>query len=108
MVGRQADQAVAATFFRAYSGSGLVIQRLARLQPIPSRVTTAFLARARERLAAGGKAALLLVWDNASWHVSEEVRGWAKAPWLNPIEPKWVHGKRAVDEPGRTLPADAR
>jgi hypothetical protein len=29
-----------------------------------------------------------------------------KAPWLNPIEPKWVHGKRAVAEPGRKLAAE--
>ena len=28
-----------------------------------------------------------------------------KAPWLNPIEPKWVHGKRAVVEPVRLLTA---
>ncbi len=28
-----------------------------------------------------------------------------KAPWLNPIEPKWVHGKRAVSEPARLLAA---
>ena len=93
-----------------------------------SRVTTAFLGWACDRLAAEGKAALLLVWDNAAWHVSREVRAWVKAhnraartgggvriivcrlpiksPWLNPIEPKWVHGKRAVDDPARTLPAD--
>ena len=29
-----------------------------------------------------------------------------KSPWLNPIEPRWVHGKRAVAEPARTLSAD--
>jgi hypothetical protein len=29
-----------------------------------------------------------------------------KAPWLNAIEPKWVHGKRAIVEPGRKLTAD--
>src|SRR3712207_7718893 len=34
---RQADQAVTRPFFRAYAGSGLVIQRFARFQPIPSR-----------------------------------------------------------------------
>ena len=90
-------------------------------------VTTAFLGWACGRLAAEGRKALLLVWDNASWHVSKEVRTWVrahnraakagggvrvvvcqlptKAPWLNPIEPKWVHGKRAVAEPGRRLPA---
>jgi hypothetical protein len=26
-----------------------------------------------------------------------------KAPWLNAIEPKWVHGKRAIIEPDRPL-----
>ena len=26
-----------------------------------------------------------------------------KSPWLNPIEAKWVHGKRAVVEPARVL-----
>jgi transposase len=92
-----------------------------------SHVTTQFLAWACEDLAADGKKALLLVWDNASWHVSKEVRSWVrdhnraakrgggvrvvvcqlpvKAPWLNPIEPKWAHGKRAVVEPDRTLTA---
>jgi hypothetical protein len=76
-----------------------------------------------ERLQAEGKKALRLVWDNASWHVSPRVRGWIKAhnrtaragggvrivacvrpvksPWLNPIEPKWAHGKKAVVEPER-------
>ena len=28
-----------------------------------------------------------------------------KSPWLNPIEPKWIHGKRAVSEPDRLLSA---
>ncbi|HEX5505926.1 MAG TPA: hypothetical protein VFW96_25130, partial [Thermomicrobiales bacterium] len=28
-----------------------------------------------------------------------------KSPWLNPIEPKWVHTKRKVVEPDRLLPA---
>ncbi len=69
-----------------------------------------------------GKKALLLIWDNASWHKSKFVRRWIaahnrevknsgcgvrivpcllpkKSPWLNPIEPKWMHGKRKVAEP---------
>ena len=93
-----------------------------------SAVTTQFLAWLLCRLAAEGKSALLLVWDNASWHMSKEVRAWvrahnrrvkqeggcrllvcqlpSKSPWLNNIEPKWVHGKRAVVEPDRTLAAD--
>jgi transposase len=94
-----------------------------------SAVTTPFLAWCCARLAAAGKTALLLVWDNASWHISAEVRSRIaahnrrvkaeragvrivacplpiKRPWLNPIEPTWVHGKRRVVEPARLLTAD--
>jgi transposase len=92
-----------------------------------SQVTEDYLAWLCARLGAEGKTALLLVWDNASWHVSQRVRSWIKAhnrrakaeggvriiacplpikaPWLNPIEPKWVHGKRAIVEPERRLTA---
>jgi hypothetical protein len=92
-----------------------------------SQVTEDFLAWACQRLAAEGKRALLLIWDNAAWHVSKRVRSWirahnrrvkreggvrivacylpVKAPWLNSIEPKWVHGKRAIIEPERKLTA---
>jgi hypothetical protein len=93
-----------------------------------SALTTQFLADCCTRLAARGMTALLLVWDNASWHISQAVKGWIRkhnrgvkreghgvrlltcqlpvtAPWLNPIEPKWVHGKRAVVEPARLLSA---
>jgi hypothetical protein len=28
-----------------------------------------------------------------------------QSPWLNPIEPKWVHGKKAVVEPNSLLTA---
>jgi transposase len=93
-----------------------------------SAVTTRFLAWCCATLAAAGKTALLLVWDNAAWHVSQAVRQWigahnrrvrhtgrgvrivpcrlpSKSPWLNPIEPKWVHGKRRVVEPARLLTA---
>ncbi len=93
-----------------------------------SAITTPFLAWCCERLATLGKRALLLVWDNASWHISKAVRNWirahnrwvkqtgrgvrivvcflpSKSPWLNAIEPKWVHGKRRVVEADRVLPA---
>jgi hypothetical protein len=92
-----------------------------------SAVTVQFLAWCGERLAAAGTTTLVLVWDNASWHVSQEVRRWlrahnqrahreggvrlvpgflpSKSPWLNPIEPTWVHGKRRVVEPARLLTA---
>jgi DDE superfamily endonuclease len=94
-----------------------------------SAVTTQLLAWLTGRLAAEGKTALLLVWDNASWHSSQAVRAWLQAhtrcvkreggcrvvvcrlptqsPWLNRIEPKWVHGKRAVAEPERKLRVEA-
>jgi hypothetical protein len=93
-----------------------------------SQVTTDYLAWVCERLASEGKKALLLVWDNASWHISGLVRTWIKAhnrqakreggvrivmcrlpsksPWLNPIEPRWIHGKRAILEPDRVLSAE--
>ncbi len=93
-----------------------------------SAITTQFLADCCTRLAVRGTTALLLIWDNASWHISKAVKGWirahnrqvkqegrgvrliacqlpSKAPWLNPIEPKWVHGKRAIVEPARLLSA---
>jgi transposase len=94
-----------------------------------SGVTTHFLAWCCQRLAADGKTALLLMWDNASWHVSTAVRGGiaahnravergeavvriivcplpTKSLWLNPIEPKWMNGKRRIVEPARLLTAD--
>jgi transposase len=94
-----------------------------------SGITTRFLSWCSERLAAMGKRVLVLVWDNASWHVSKEVRRWIgehnravkkravggvriiscllpkQSPWLNPIEPKWVHGKRRVVEADGLLTA---
>jgi transposase len=92
-----------------------------------SQVTEDFLAWVCACLHAEGKKALLVVWDNASWHISKRVRAWLKAhnqrakrhggvrivacylpvksPWLNPIEPKWAHGKKAIAEPERKLTA---
>ena len=29
-----------------------------------------------------------------------------ESPWLNPIEPKWAHGKKAIVEPERLLAAN--
>jgi DDE superfamily endonuclease len=93
-----------------------------------SAVTIDFLcwcaARAQER----GKQAVLLVWDNASWHDSQIVRAWLrqhtrqvkragqgvrllacylpiKSLWLNPIEPQWLAGKKRVADPTRLLSA---
>jgi hypothetical protein len=42
-------------------------------------ITTQFLAWCCDRLLARGMTALLLVWDNASWHVSRAVRTWIQS-----------------------------
>ena len=93
-----------------------------------SAITTQFLEWCCTKLATRAAPVWLLVWDNASWHVSKAVRTWirsqnqqvkreqkgvqilpcylpGKSPWLNPIEPKWVHSKRAIVEPARLLSA---
>jgi hypothetical protein len=93
-----------------------------------SAVTPAFLAWCCDRVAAQGVTALMVIWDNASWPIGQAVRAWVQAhhhpvkrtgqgvrivpcrlptktPWLNPIEPKWVHGKRAASDPHRLLSA---
>jgi hypothetical protein len=80
------------------------------------------------RLAAPGMTALLLIGDHASWHTRQAVRSWSRphhqwvhrhqrgvrsiaggrpvtSPWLHPLEPKGVHGTRAVSEPQRLLSA---
>ena len=90
-----------------------------------SGITIQYLSWAAAEAAARGWTTLLCIWDNASWHGSQEVRAairthnqtahrtggvkivpcWLpiQSPWLNPIEPKWTHGKRRVVEPARRL-----
>lgn len=93
-----------------------------------SAITTRFLDWCSEKLQAVGKKVWVLIWDNASWHISKEVTEWIasdnrgvkssgdgvrivscllpkKSPWLNSMEPKWVHGKRKVVEPEGLLAA---
>src|SRR3712207_4060680 len=41
-----------------------------------SSITTQFLSWCCEKLEAAGKKVLVLIWDNASWHISREVRRW--------------------------------
>lgn len=104
-----------------------VLLRFVDGRPV-SLLTIDYLEWVCRRLAADGKRVLALVWDNASWHISQMVRNWirehnkkvkreggvrilkcylpVKSPWLNPIEPRWIHGKRAIVEPARTLTAE--
>jgi transposase len=64
---------------------------------------------------------VLVIWDNASWHVARKVKRWIRgynlaakfsgqprllvcglpkrSPWLNPIEAHWMHAKKRVCEP---------
>jgi transposase len=104
-----------------------VLLRFVDGRPV-SAVTTQFLTWCAATLEAAGKTALLLVWDNASWHGSAAVRAWVRghnqrvkqeghgvhilvcflpseSPWLNAIEPHWTHSKKRVVEPDRLLTA---
>jgi transposase len=71
------------------------------------------------------KRVLVIIWDRASWHTSKQVKRWvrdhnrqvrqgdgvrlltyllpSKSPWLNPMEPIWLHSKRKVAEPDGPL-----
>jgi hypothetical protein len=106
--------------------AGRMLLRFVEGRPV-SALTEAYLEWVSQVLHADGQQALLMVWDNASWHVSQQVRAWlrehnrqvkcgekegvrivvcalpTRSPWLNAIEPKWLHGKRAVTEPTRVL-----
>jgi len=106
--------------------TGKLSLRFVEGRPV-SAITIAFLQWLSEQLQAEGKKALLLIWDNASWHVSQMVRDWlrqhnreakregkvrillcqlpTRSPWLNRIEPHWMHGKKAIVEPTRKLTA---
>lgn len=93
-------------------------------------LTIAFLDWVSNQLAEKGARNLVMIWDNATWHTSRQVRDWLKShnqqvridwragkpglriipcflpvrsPWLNSIEPCWLHGKRAVVEPTAKL-----
>jgi len=66
------------------------------------------------------KRVLAVIWDRASWHKSKKLKQWnymynqiakqngdvrlltcllpIKSPWLNPMEPHWLHAKRKVAE----------
>lgn len=69
---------------------------------------------------------LVVIWDRATWHKSKKVVRWvrqhnrqvkreqqgvrlltcllpSKSPWLNPMEPIWLHTKRKVVEPDGDL-----
>jgi len=91
-----------------------------------SNLTIQYLEWLLEKISLAGKKALIMVWDHATWHKSKAVREWIhahnsavkksqkgirllpfllpkKSPWLNPIEPMWIHAKRKIVEPDKKL-----
>ena len=68
-----------------------------------SAVTIDFLAWCAARLAAHGFTALLLIWDNASWHRSQAVR-----PWIRQHNQQVKRGPRACASWSAHCPVKAR
>ncbi|WP_416669750.1 IS630 family transposase [Egbenema bharatensis] len=102
-----------------------MLLRFVEQRPV-SEITCQFLEWVTAQVSEMGKRVMPLVWDNASWHVSKQVQQWikqhnaqvkqtgkgvrlivcqlpVKSPWLNAIEPKWIHAKRAIVEPQQKL-----
>ena len=129
MVQRDADKTDAepkaiACYGLLRKDTGQVKIRFLEERPI-SQMTISFLKWIIEELVKEGKKALFLIWDNATWHNSKMVCKWikennqkakqaggvriircqlpSKSPWLNPIEPHWMHGKKAICEPNAEL-----
>ncbi len=103
--------------------------RFATGQPV-SPLTLQFVSWCCQRLAALGRRVLLLVSNDPLWHTIPLVRTWrrahrnhvketgpgvrivayrltSKSPWINPMEPKWVHGTRPIVGPVHVLTAQA-
>lgn len=101
--------------------------RFVDCRPVSS-ATTEFLEWICRKLEELGEQALLLMCDNASWHIGAQILEWigrhylqVKArgkgvqitvcplpinhPWLGPEEPRWVPGKRRVVDTDRLLTA---
>ena len=93
-----------------------------------SQHTLTFVAAVLDIARQERKHVVVILWDNATWHKSKIVRHWihaynqqakregdvrlivfrlpTKSPWLNPMEPRWVHAKRHVCEPAAALTAE--
>ena len=104
-----------------------MLLRFVEQRPV-SEITCRFLEWVCQQVGEMGKRVMPLIWDNATWHLSKQVRQWikqhntqvkqtgigvrlivcklpVKSPWLNAIEPKWIHALRAIVEPERKLTA---
>jgi transposase len=104
-----------------------MLVRFVEQRPV-SEITCSFLEWVCQQVSEMGKRVMPLIWDNATWHLSKQVQQWirhhnrqvkqtgsgvrlivcklpVKSPWLNAIEPQWIHAKRAIVEPERKLTA---
>jgi transposase len=104
-----------------------MLLRFVEQRPV-SAITCQFLEWVVEQVRGMGKRVMPLIWDNATWHSSKQVQQWirnhnrqvkqsgvgvrliicklpVKSPWLNAIEPKWIHAKRAIVDPQGKLTA---
>jgi DDE superfamily endonuclease len=101
-----------------------VMLRFAEGRPLGA-TTIQYLEWLGEELEQEGKKRLIVVWDDASWHASTAVLTWirerndqvwrkggveiihfelpARSPWLNNIEPCYMHAKKAIIELDRKL-----
>lgn len=131
LVERQAKKGEPQKAIACYGAQELVSQErylfFAEGQP-DTATTIEFLERLLALAAHKAKRVLAIIWDRASWHKSHELFAWirqhnrkakqqggvrlltcllpSKSPWLNPVEPLWLHAKRKVSSHDETLSVD--
>lgn len=121
---RDAGQKAVACFGALRPGTDEVYLDFCEGQP-NSEQTWAFVQRLLDTARQEAMRVVVIIWDQASWHKSKRLKGWIRAhnrqakqegdvrlltfllpkksPWLNPIEPHWVHSKRSIAETDRPL-----
>src|SRR6266516_4284309 len=77
VVKNAADPKALACYGMLSANSGCMHLRFVSGRPV-SQVTTDFLEWLCEQVQAQGKGVLVLIWDNASWHVSKQVKTWLR------------------------------
>jgi len=121
---RDEEQKAVACFGALRQGTDEIYLDFCEGQP-NSEQTWAFVQRLLDAARQEAMRVVVIIWDHASWHKSKRLKGWIRAynqqaklegdvrlltfllpkksPWLNPIEPHWIHAKRQVCEPDGDL-----